>query len=217
MLLLEGTVVANGHGFELRAVSPSSTAVSQSLGAIGALLPTHLQPQRRIQALRPNHTSVALWAQFGTCHALLGADLEVTPDENTGWEAVLGSPVRPRARAGFFKVPHHGSENGHHDAIWSDLLEPDCPAALTPYRLGRHSLPTDDDLERLSALTPELYVAGRSEAKRHTMSPAVERTLREAGVTMRRAEGALGHVRASVSKDGWVVEAFGNASHVQRS
>ena len=42
---------------------------------------------------------------------LLGADLEHAAGTTEGWKAIIGSGERPTGRAGFFKVPHHGSEN----------------------------------------------------------------------------------------------------------
>src|SRR5205807_10239936 len=109
----------------------------------------------RVQERNPNNNSVVLWVEVGSAIALLGADLEVTADQNTGWVAILDASVRPFGRAEVFKVPHHGSQTGHDDRVWSEMLEPNPHAVLTPYRA---MLPRDTDVSRICGLTSRGFI-----------------------------------------------------------
>ena len=59
---------------------------------------------------------VALWIEFENIRMLLGGDLEQVNDPDMGWNAVLEGPNPIQgSKASVFKVPHHGSHNGHND------------------------------------------------------------------------------------------------------
>ena len=141
---------------QLWGLSPSSADIHRARQAFAALIqPDEATRKKKIPNPEPNHTSVVLMLEAGDEAILLGADRETTDDERTGWTSIIDSEQRPRAKAGIYKVPHHGSPNGDADAIWSDLLRSDAIAAITPYTpSGR---PTDDDIVRLKKRTKNLY------------------------------------------------------------
>ena len=63
--------------------------------------------------------------------------------------------LRFKSKAKFFKVAHHGSQTGHLDAVWTNMLENDVFAALTTF--NRCHLPKTTDIQRLKNLTNNLY------------------------------------------------------------
>lgn len=206
-LVQERTLIRQTRTCQVMALSPSAASVQQSLGAFAALLPEPLRPHLRVAAPTPNHASVALWVRADRGHALLGADLENTKQQGTGWDAVLALQPAEHGKAGLVKISHHGSNSGHHEGVWSDLLVAQPAAALTPWRLAGNALPTEEDRKQICNLAPETVIAGRLDAALPRYEPAVERTLREAVISRKSALGRMGHVRASLSTDGgWNIE-----------
>jgi hypothetical protein len=72
--------------------------------------------------------------------------------------AVLSSLGCPRESSETFKVSHHGSISGHADSVWNKLLRPNPMALLTPFRWGRHRLPSVEDRRRIRNLSTEAYI-----------------------------------------------------------
>jgi hypothetical protein len=148
--------------------------------------------------------------------------LEETDDPNTGWSVIVGSPERPTGRACVYKVAHHGSVNGHNDAIWEQLLVEQPFALVTPWSpawSGGRGLPTEADVGRMTKLTPKAYSTARHKSQRvQPRVPAVEKTIRELGVRLQHAEPATGIVRL---RNGgvedltyWNLELLRNACHL---
>jgi hypothetical protein len=146
-----------GIPFRVEALSPSDRKVREALQHIAALLPEPGFPKLRVPPPRPNHSSVVLWIDIGPLCVLLGADLE--ENNCNGWTEILDSAVLPHGRPGLFKVPHHGSKNGHCDRVWSDLLDANPNAILTPFLSGGVSLPEADDCKRISQLTKYAFIS----------------------------------------------------------
>ena len=161
-LVQERTLIRKTESCQIMALSPSAASVELSLRAFSRLLPEPLRPHLRVAAPSPNHASVVLWISTSGGQALLGADLENTGQAGTGWDAVLALKPAEDGKAEFVKIPHHGSETGHHEGVWSDLLAAEPVAALTPWRLAGNALPTGADRERICHLAPATVIAGRS-------------------------------------------------------
>ncbi len=120
-LVQERTLIRQTESCQVMALSPSAASVELSLRAFSRLLPEPLRPHLRVTAPSPNLASVVLWISTSGGHALLGADLENTAQAGTGWDAVLALQPAENGKAEFVKIPHHGSETGHHKGVWSDL------------------------------------------------------------------------------------------------
>lgn len=181
-------------GAEVVTLSPSSSSVSQALNELASLAPTLGTPKRRPPALRANQLAVVVWLRVGNVCALLGSDLETDSDLRCGWSAIVGSDARPPQKAQLIKVPHHGSVNGHEARVWTEMLDCEPIAVVTPFAPQR--LPRESDLKRLSALTRELYVTGRPDGQKSKgRANMVERTVRELGVELRAVEGPVRRVR----------------------
>ena len=142
----------------------------------------------------PNQLSIVLWLKVGVLDVLLGADLEHVSEAARGWLAIVHSNERPIGRAGFFKVPHHGSKNADCSECWTELLSTQPIAVLTPHAPSR--LPTQADIERLCARSPSVYLT--SDPRSYGLprrDNAVEKTIRGIVINRRALAGQMGHVR----------------------
>ena len=203
-------------------LSPSDSAISQSKMEIARLLPSEKGPKRRTPALTPNHSAVVLWVQIGKLFVVLGADLEETTDSCTGWSVIVDSNTRPRDKASVFKIPHHGSSSGNQPRIWEEMLIKSPTAILTPFVQGHQRLPTRSDARRICDRTSLAYITSDTRRSRSKFSDsAVNRTIQEAGVVIRKAQPDLGQVRlradaSSSSPAPWTCELFGAARPLVR-
>jgi hypothetical protein len=148
---------------------------------------------------------------------LLGADLEGGGAAG-GWQAVLAHPARPEKKAAIFKVPHHGSPGAEEPRVWDDMLTTEAHALVAAYAAGRRPLPASEDVERLCARTPNVYLTSPAQPhKRRGRPAAVERVLRRAAPDLREMTGPMGHVRLRVGNapDSVSVELFGRARQVR--
>lgn len=172
-----------GRSFDVSvtALSPSDGTIGLALKSIAALVPRPGAIQRRIPSPSPNHASVVLWVEAGALRFLLGADLEHTEYEGEGWTAVLQCHEgrHEQTKAGFFKVPHHGSENADNQKVWQNMLGKDPIAVVTPYNGGSTKLPRKTDLERLSQRTSSLFCTSAGAGKEPSRDASINRTMRQ--------------------------------------
>ena len=134
----------SGHGYpcQLIAMSPSHGDVLRFLDRLAADMPrTRRKTKIAVPSPTPNHVSMATLLSIGPTSILLGADLENSGTNTAGWEAVISShasaPLGPKASV--YKIPHHGSEDAHNVDVWTQLLDNQPLAALTPWRKGKGS------------------------------------------------------------------------------
>ncbi|MCL2725124.1 MAG: MBL fold metallo-hydrolase [Polyangiaceae bacterium] len=196
---------------EVVALSPSDSALTRSHHDIGALL-REKAAKRAIVNVTPNETALVIGLRFGQAVAILGSDLEAGSSPNDGWGAVLTTTTRPK-QGQIFKVPHHGSENAHHDGQWTTLMAPSPLAIVTPYASGKNPLPSKADVTRLKQLARRVCVTSPPPRKVSFNDRMVERTLNEVAKVVRSRSSRLGHVRVRISsrKSSPNVELFGAA------
>jgi hypothetical protein len=182
------------NGASVISLSPSDEAVSRSLEALASAMPSPGNTRKAILA-DPNELAVALWVEVSGKAMILGADLPRGPD-GCGWVAVLASFVPP-LKASLFKIPHHGSVTGHHEDVWSDLLEDSPIAVLAPFRGGDVRLPEPSDAARILSFTPDAFITALPEV------PAASAAVRKEAAALgplasqvREVWGKVGHVRA---------------------
>jgi Metallo-beta-lactamase superfamily len=172
------------------ALSPSSATVSAARTNIKEFIPEGTRDRRPI-ATTGNRLAVALWIQFGTASALLGADLEDSGQSNMGWQAILAANAGRYVQGAVFKVPHHGSSTAHNPNIWTAMLKGGPHSVLTANLAS--ALPTDGDVRRLKALTPNLFCTMNPRGQRpRRRDPTVERLMGPYNV---RAASGTGHIR----------------------
>ncbi len=207
------------HGVPIRihTLSPSDAEMQNFLNWVGAEMPKSGQTYLRLPKRKRNDVSVVLWIEAGDCSVLLGADLEEEGRSDTGWSAVLASrPGRPWQKAEVYKVAHHGSETGHHDSIWEQMLAPQPLAILAPWCNGGKTIPSLSERATLTKRTAVAFSTATGRARRSPKrSPAVDRTIRENVKSLRTAEAAPGLVRLrkALAPPGgvWSVELFDGA------
>jgi hypothetical protein len=181
-------------GASVIALSPSDTAIQRSKRYL-AEGSAKVGERKRLAAADPNEFAVALWVQFGDVTALLGADLIIGP-EGCGWKAVLGSHG-PSTRASIYKVPHHGSPNADHEAVWSDLLSDQVVSLVAPFRSGSVIRPSDTDIDRIVEKSSTAFIT--AQPKPPAPSKATKRaraSLSGVATNVRDPFGHIGHVRA---------------------
>ena len=215
-LAVANRLILSRNNCDIWALSPNDSVVIDFLRSIGRLVPASGEPKSRVRSLSPNRVSVVLWIDFADTTVLLGADLE-----RGGWVDILQNPARPNGRASAFKVPHHGSSNADEPDVWRWMLEPGVIAALTPWRRGRHRLPTPQDVKRLLSNTSNIWItSGREPSGSNRRNRMVARTIEEAGIKLRRVARPPGAVRMrrSIEHGGsWQVETFGSACHLSKA
>lgn len=199
---------------EVWALSPSSKTATRAFLGLAKGMITSAAPKRVFPVLEANESSVALFVRIGPAIAVLGADLE-TGTAGNGWHAVVASTNRPQDRAGIFKVAHHGSKNAHLDSVWAQMLQVPPAAILTPFVQGKVSLPTDEDVARISERSPRLFQSApaiRNKSKRSDSS--VEKTIdRVTKGTLVSRRGKMGQIRVRLGRNQTeaAVELFGAA------
>ncbi len=202
----------------IAALSPSDETILQARLAFARLLPQEDESLKWIAPPSPNHSSVVLWAEVGNHKILLGADLERTNNPTTGWSVILDNSaiISGQGQASLFKVSHHGSENGHHDRVWTDLLVPEPCAILTPYTRGKKPLPSNEDIERITDLTSNAYATAPTKQRQPRLKDNVVRDMvSQATKNIQQTHRNRGQVRLrkgiTESSNRWHVALFGDA------
>jgi beta-lactamase superfamily II metal-dependent hydrolase len=192
-------------GARLIALSPSSVATTQAIERIRELKPK--VGQRRVRLVAPsseNLNAVALHFSFGEFSAVLGSDLEETGNAYTGWSAVHNSNIATQLsldKAHVYKVAHHGSETGHHQHIWEELLVSQPQAMTTPY--SNCHLPKESDIERITPLASSFVVTRdptpKTKTKRNSFT---DRWLKRQTTHRHVINDKMGHVQIRITSEG---------------
>lgn len=209
-IVLEATL--NGSSVMVTALSPTSTALIQSVAHMAQFLPKKDGPINKIPELRPNMEAVALHIDLGDDAILLGADLEEHP--TCGWSAVAADRWSGhRRRSTVYKVAHHGSVTGDCPALWSTLLQADPVACLTPFTRGKVRLPTDPDRIRVRRKASRAYISSGA-SRRPAMDSRLLKRLGDVCKNVAQANAGFGVVRLrrKIGVPTWNVELFGAAA-----
>lgn len=143
---------------EVFSLSPSDQAINNFDLELTQLITEYGEPRKRIVIDSPNDKSVVLYLRLGDKKVLLGADLEVTDSNNTGWfDIINNSTTIKNGKASYFKIPHHGSENGYHERIWIELLEQNPNANLSPWNKA-NGLPTPEMIKKFKEHSSKLFI-----------------------------------------------------------
>jgi len=180
----------------VRSLSPSGKMVNNALLYFAGLIPPSTQ-RGVIPYPEKNDASIAIWIEFNNIFVLLGGDLEDSTDHDLGWLAVLHGPNPPQGgKASIFKVPHHGSANGHNDQVWRHQLLPQVHAILTPFYGSSNPPPTHSDLKRMIALTEHVSFTAPPRIPKKKYDDHVVRKMLSGTVTERRTlVGQMGHIQ----------------------
>lgn len=171
-------ILVDEQNCTVRSLSPSDKSYHNAIACFASLLPDKTSERKTIPVPAQNDNSVVLWLSCLNQTVLLGSDLEETTDKETGWKAIINSPVRPDGKACLFKIPHHGSITGHSEDVWTHMVDEDAVCLITEHTRGKYSLPTDEDVERIKQNTSKLFCASSPRQKLVKRDSTVERTLR---------------------------------------
>lgn len=187
----------------VRSLSPSDKAFEKALISFSQMIPDENDERVTLTSQNiQNHNAIALWIQFNDQKVLLGSDLEETGNLQMGWSAVVDSVVRPNGKAGIFKIPHHGSPNGHHDKVWAEMVESDNPVSVvTSYSRGNTPRPQQSDIDRIKNYTSNLFYTSKEERRHPKRESAVERTLRGMVTDRKVLGGKAGHIQIRAYKN----------------
>lgn len=203
-------------GASVTSLSPSNASVVRAMHSLARLLPEHLEPIRFVPDLDPNEAAVVLWISIGNVHILLGGDLETGSDNDSGWLTIVATGSPNKQRAIVYKVAHHGSGNADHPGIWSELLEREPLALVTPFSKGGVVLPTRDDRGRICKYTKRAYITSPPRFPlRRRRDPRVDKIIDQTVDVIHDVDGAIGHVRVRLSEShpgDALVERFGAAA-----
>ena len=180
-------------------LSPSDAAIILANNGLSKLLPVEPKKKelpklrRRIRALEPNHTAVVLLISINDIQILLGSDLEVTKDENTGWLAILNSEIDCDAK--IFKIPHHGSSNGDHPLIWKNMLQPDPITVTTPFVNGDKKIPEIEDIKRITSLSGKAFLTSEPKSKNSKTEHFIDKMMKADVKRRKLVNPYFGHIR----------------------
>lgn len=192
--VMDSTVVYRNGTTAVHALSPSSEAVNQSSLDFASELAGVTKGFRKLaNKLNPNLCAIALHLCNGADTVLLGSDLEVSGNDLLGWEAVLKNKRKPTTVAQLFKVPHHGSSNGHHDLVVSSMLIEKPISIITT--MNTHSLPRETDLERIRNFSGEVYHTTEPLVRPPKRERAVEEMLAQVVKRRRVLPNVIGHIQ----------------------
>lgn len=193
--LWQNTPTNGETSVEVWSLSPSDACSERFLKFISLNMPTQGITKARAPSIKENETAVAILIKYGENAVLLGADLEET---HKGWTAIVSSEAKPNTKSSLFKVPHHGSENGHHDEVWTKMLMENPVAILTPYNKG-HKLPKNTDLDRIRALTQHAYTTQvLTRAPKLARPQNIEKMIRATAKSIEPVKKQMGHIRATL-------------------
>lgn len=204
--------VLNGERVEVFSLSPSDESIRLYDFEIARLVREFGPPERKmIQS--PNEKSIVVMLKLGKHRAILGADLEVTGSNLTGWECILQNCTSIDKKSSYVKISHHGSENGYHVDIWNNLLESDPQSTLTPWNKNK-GLPQPDMVNKYKSHTPHLYITSDTKSTGpKKRSSDIEKVLDRLGYKPREIRFYRGIIRSRIrqSDTEWRTDLFDGA------
>lgn len=196
----------------VEALSPSDDDISVFLQNISS----YYTGGSRVQRPNENFSSVVAVVEAWNDTWLFGADME--RQKHGGWQRVIDRAWKGRDKATFIKIAHHGSKNGDHNQVWTDLLQTEPVAVLTSWNRGS-KLPNESDVTRILSKTPNAYAASKPiQFRTKKRINTIERELDSMGIKIWRSLSEIGQVCAKKDDSGqWDVELIGpGAVHLSK-
>lgn len=188
--------------YEVWALSPSDKSSNLFDVEISRLITEFGSPHKKLPKISANDRSIVILLKLNSEVVLLGADLEVKKDNDTGWNDIVFNShiVKASNKARYFKIPHHGSENGFHTLIWNDLLESEPVGTLTPWNRNA-KLPKQEMVDKYRAITKSLYITSPIlvSKKPKKRDRKTEKTIREFNSSIRELKFQFGVVSSKLN------------------
>lgn len=194
----------NGEPIEVWSLSPSDACSGRFMSFLSTHSAAPGVTRMRAPTIKENETAVAMLVSCGDVAVLLGADLE---ESHSGWSDILSSTGRPKIKSSLFKIPHHGSENGHHEGVWSDMLQHKPISIMTPYNKG-YKLPKDTDTQRIIGLSDKAFMTRKiMRLTQVTRDSSVDKMIKNTVRSIQPIDKRTGHIRAYWdSSEKWIIE-----------
>ncbi|MDX1760621.1 MAG: MBL fold metallo-hydrolase [Christiangramia sp.] len=142
---------------ELYSLSPSESVIEHFDKELSQLFAAYKLNQKSIPERSANNKSAVIYFKYGTFTAVLGADLEVSPNSNEGWLDIKNNSEVRNGKSVIYKIPHHGSSNGYDEEIYTDMFEYNAILKLSPW--NRHTkLPQTEMLQKYKEHSDKLYI-----------------------------------------------------------
>lgn len=130
-------VIYNNDNYQITAIAPSEFDSQKSQEKFISLLSkTEDGVIPQAAKINPNHFCIVLniSCKKTNKNIVLGADLEICPSPEGGWNSAMSSVMAPAHNSiQVMKIPHHGSCTGFHEKTWEDHVEKDAISILTTF------------------------------------------------------------------------------------
>jgi len=212
---LENMQIHVTTGVKVVSLSPSSAANIEAITEFKSQFEKGKRRGRVVPRPTSNLCATALHVQFQNTSVLLGSDLETSPNRLIGWSAVIQSPNRPTGKASLVKIPHHGSETGHHQSFWTELATTSPLGILTTYSRGVSKLPKSTDIARLKDYVDAVFCTTDPQSLKPARKDTVVEKMIKSSVKNRKLayNPQLGRITATLNaQDEWEVECNEQAS-----
>jgi hypothetical protein len=199
---------------EVFTLSPSDKSIQHFERQLATLV-QKTAANKVVTGVSPNHSSVVTVVRIGNDCICLGADLETTKDQDTGWSAILNAQLLPQKEISVFKVPHHGSSNAFAPEFWEKAIKPISVANLTPYARGRKKLPALEDIKNIYQHTRTAFITAPVHSGKAKKRPVNEnKIIRSLGYVIREIPFHYGQIclRKKIGRDEpWKIKLRGKA------
>lgn len=190
------------QNLEIYSLSPSDMSSQLFDLQLSTLMRDYCQLNRKVPSQSPNSLSVVLYLKLGHHCFLLGSDLERSNSKDDGWDDIIlnSQVVKVNSKCIYFKIPHHGSENGYHEEQWTKLVIEKPIGTLTPWNKNKQ-LPKEKMISKYKSVTNELYItsilSNRGKAKKR--NNRIEKTIKEFNSTITEVKYHYGLVKSKIN------------------
>lgn len=154
------------YDIEIIALSPSAESINQYVKLLYKAIPT--KDGDVVKVIHDSHHNLlasALYCQIGQLTLILGSDLEIGNNDQTGWRGVLANKDSPDLSAHVIKVPHHGSENAFYAPVWQAFSQNNhLVSVITPYMRLSDPLPTLEILQKISHYSQVIAITTKTKS-----------------------------------------------------
>lgn len=211
----------NGFKYEVFSLSPSDFVMDQFNGEISTLITEYGATNRKIIVESPNAKSIVLYLKINNLRILLGSDLEVDNNSNQkGWLRILDFSQVINGKSSLYKIPHHGSENGNHDRIWSELLIENPISKLTSWN-KKGKLPNKKMLAHIKANSQLSFITStfhKLKAKPKSRDKDISKIIKKMKPSLEEVSYSYGQVRCRANilnlNPIWSIELNGSAKEI---
>jgi beta-lactamase superfamily II metal-dependent hydrolase len=201
-------------------LSPSDYTILEFEKEISSLITSFGPINKKIIFNSPNSKSIVIFLRLGYHRAILGSDLEVSINEKEGWLNILDNNNVVDKKSTFFKIPHHGSKNGYHERIWSELLIENPISTLTPWN-KKNKLPEAEMLVKYCEHSERVYMtSAQINEKPKKRNRSIEKMIEKMNYKIYEVQYKEGIIRSRIDIENnsalWEIALFKNAFHVNK-